>query len=419
MLKVFTGHPDTVPEYFTMFYDMLRHANLLKYYNFKKEPNQYMGHPPAKAFLTEVESLSKVIRHDNTTLTEDESIVKAIELYSLKEALAKTHTLKGELDVTAETEASRAMADAYEAAGHGHTFARVNQNGADYGSKILVTQQRAWGESIKSKAFSDLPIEEQLRAKIEYVKLQTLYGAFHSDLHGKNFKVQLIANDNKFDHLNVIDPGRISILGKKQIKAMNGLQLLMLLEDSSVTIPLDGFRAIRDSTFQEQAKGFRQTLFKSESLLSDPNHRFEPHENPFQLILENKDGYAEQVLSDTSYRWNASEVGNKINKYLTKTINSKHEGEEAIMAHVNKCYDEKEIIIFRKKATEIVKELQTTTGLTLDGEQERTAIKNAIKNLVTIVDTVAVKAWMRDSTTGWLASENMEQYPRYQSLGLS
>jgi hypothetical protein len=140
---------------------------------------------------------------------------------------------------------------------------------------------------------------------------------------------------------------------------------------------------------RSKAKEFRQTLFKSESQLNDPNHRFRSYENPFGLILENYRNHADEIrLGQTEtgqYRWNASEV-RKDNSYLTNTINPKFGTNDALIEYLNKPYDPKEIAVLKTNSEEIVEQLAISSGLTLTQAQKTIATKNAMKNLIYIVD---------------------------------
>ena len=364
VLKYFTAHPDSIPEYFNLLYDTIRRALMIASTTNDKSTLSVLIN------FTKEEVLKK---HPN--LSEEKAKEKAVELLSLKTALEKTNTLKEELQVTTETLSAQKMSEAFKKAGHGHTFANVTKNGADYGSKVIVLQNRAQGIEVSEEAFRTLPITEQLKAYIEFIKLQTLYPATHNDPHSGNFHVE-IAN-NQFVRINMLDPGRVGIQSDEQNKAKNGLQLLMFAGDDSI---ISQTNTATRNQYSRENETFRNTLFKDGAELHNAGIKFEADYNPF-LLLDN--GHSEQVKTGQAgqYNWNVEDVKYGFNAW--QEMFDKKTTEAVFKA---KSFTDDEKIVLTQQAKAVIEHLEKTSGITLDASTKQKAETRAKHFLLTTLE---------------------------------
>jgi hypothetical protein len=279
-----------------------------------------------------------------------------------------------------------------------HTFADVKHNGADYGSKRIVLQNKALGVKIKHPAFTKLDDDQKLKAWAEFVKMQTLYSGVHNDLHGRNMFA--VVENGKFVRWSVFDPGRVSIASDEQTKATNGIQLLMLAEDSSVVTTTT--QPSTPSPFTNIANTYRNTLFNQASGYTNPNHRFSTNDNPLMVVLKNPSAVLQGTAGQQS--WIPEDIDRGVKRVWTITCNKKHGLDNDSTKYLAKAYDKEELQVIEEQAESLVNRLIATTGLPLPAAQIEVAKRNAKINLLKLIDSDVIE---NNSST------------RYKSLGLN
>lgn len=341
--------------------------------------------------------IAKILRTQDTNLSKEKAVLQAIELSSIKSALNDVKVLEQELDVNLETTLSKSMNKDYAARDTEHTFADVKHNGADYDSKRIVVQNKALGIRINDPAFTKLDDDQKLKARAEFVKMQTLYAGVHNDLHGRNMFA--VIENGKFVRWSVFDPGRVSIAGDEQTKATNGIQLLMLAEDSSVidtTPPTSS-----PSPFINIANSYRNTLFNQASGYTNPNHRFSADDNPLMVVLKNPSAVLQGTAGQQS--WIPEDIDRGVKRVWTITCNNKHGLDNDPKNYLAKAYNTEELKVIEEQAESLVNRLIATTGLQLSSTQIETAKRNAKISLLKLIDSAVIE----DKSSA-----------RYKSLGL-
>ena len=401
IVKYFTAHPDSVEEYFNVFYDIFRRGIPVAYEStvsqFKEtQPNAKLEDctDPLVRLINSV--ILPMVKKNDSALSEEQATIKSIELLASYLAVDNSDTLIGELQTTREKISSIKMKEALQKSGLG-TFAQITNDGADFGSQRLVTVELAEGVNLNSNAFKALSKAEQLKAKCHWARLQTIYGHFHNDLHSDNLNFEI--TDGKFIRINEFDPGRISILGQPQAKAMNGLQLLSLIEDPSVV----DSNKYTSSRFETEAKAFRQSLFRADSPYSNSEGKFKTYSNPLLMAFD----YSEQITAGTTaegqYGWKPSDISQRGKKY-TEAIGEEGREYDSIewKEHQALAYNDDEKTVLKAEAKSLVDHLVKSSELTLKPDERAKAEKNALSYMIEIVDPDA-----------WKTSN------RYKSLGLS
>ncbi|MCS6267140.1 MAG: hypothetical protein H2174_06200 [Vampirovibrio sp.] len=413
IVKYLTANDKQIPEYLNLFYDIHRRET---YINYTNELKRYKKHyepdglsiaevkSSSISTLKEVTEIAQILKQKNSSLSEEKATTKAIEMISLKHALKSARTLEQELNTTVETANADAMSAAYEAARHNHSFAESTFDGAKFGNKRLLGLVMAEGVKVNSDEFTALPPEEKLKAWCQFVKLQTIYGATHNDLHGGNMFAK--CDGKLFKNFSIFDSGRVGMFSSEGTKALNGLQLMMLAEDPSIIV--SKATANTPSLYSTECEAFRKELFNADSgLQTRIINKDEPwfrYHNPLTLSF---DASGEIKLGKPKQIWNSAEVEEGYDKWRT-TCKYDRGAKVSEAKYKATVFEPNEKTVLRKEAEELIKELETSSEISLEADVKEKATQRAMHYLLDIIEPTLNKEDARyQSAMGqWFDIEN-------------
>jgi len=391
IVKYLTANDKQIPEYLNLFYDIKRretyidYTNDLKHYKKHYEPNGLSiaeVNSSSISTLKEVTEIAQILKQKNSSLSEEKATTKAIEMVSLKHALKNARTLAQELNTTVETANADAMSAAYKAARHNHTFAESTFDGAKFGNKRLLGLAMAEGVKVNSEQFTALLPEEQLKAWCQFVKLQTIYGAIHNDLHGGNMFAK--CNGKYFENFSNFDSGRVGMFSSEGTKALNGLQLMMLAEDPSIVV--SKATANTPSSYSTQCEAFRRELFNADSRLQTATiNKDEPWFSLYNPLTIAFDASGEIKLGQPNQIWNSAEVDEGLSKWRT-TCKYDRDAKVNEAKYKATVFKPNEKTALRTEAEELINELEISSGIRLDPATRDKATQRAMHYLLDIIE---------------------------------